>query len=243
MGNTHNIRIFHTAEHACGYWPERVARDIILDPSDPTLPLLYGHSLGMGFRRSGGHVYRPNCANCRACVAVRIPVDEFAANRSQKRCMARNAELTTTVEPARRSHEIFSLYRRYLDSRHAGGGMDGPKPEDFDAFLACAWSPTEFLVTRLGSELVSVAVTDVHPLSLSAVYTFFSPRHRERSLGTFAILSQIELAKRLGREHLYLGFWIDTHPKMSYKRNFQPLEYLDGREWKRFDTMPTASSA
>lgn len=234
MGNTHNIRIFHTAEHACGYWPERRARDIILDPSDPTLPLLYGHALGMGFRRSGGHVYRPNCASCQACVAVRLPVAEFTPDRSQRRCLARNADLDVSILPARRTPEVFSLYKRYVDTRHAGGGMDGPKPEDFDAFLACAWSPTEFLAIRRDGVLLAVAVTDVHPASLSAVYTFFSPKYRERSLGTFAILSQIELARKLGREHLYLGFWLDAHPKMSYKRRFQPMEFLEGREWKRF---------
>ena len=94
MGNQHHIRLFQTVEHACGYWPERRSRDLIIDPTDPYLPTLFGRALAMGFRRSGGHVYRPHCVGCRACISVRIPVARFEPNRAQKRCLARNADLT-----------------------------------------------------------------------------------------------------------------------------------------------------
>jgi arginine-tRNA-protein transferase len=231
MGSTHNIRIFQTAEHRCGYYPDRLARDLVLDPADPALAGIYGNALAMGFRRSGAHVYRPACLGCSACRPVRIPVARFIPDRSQRRCLKRNSDLQLSVQPAARSEENFALYRRYLDSRHAGGGMDQPQASDFDAFLACAWSPTRFLEFRLGAQLLAVAVTDVLPNALSAVYTFFEPEQAGRSLGTFAILSQIEQARREGRAHLYLGFWLDGHPKMHYKRNFQPLETLVGKDW------------
>ena len=232
MGTEHNIRVFQTAEHNCGYWPGRLARDLVLDPSDPSLPALYASSLDMGFRRSGSHVYRPHCAHCQACIPVRVPVAQFVASRSQRRCLARNADLTVSFEPATRTDEIFALYRHYVDTRHTGGGMDDPTPSDFDGFLACAWSPTLFMQIRRGEALLGVAVTDVLPNALSAVYTFYAPEESARSLGTFAILSQIERARREGREHLYLGFWLEDHPKMNYKRSFRPLEYLTGRQWR-----------
>lgn len=231
MGSQANIRIFQTLQHDCGYWPERQARDLVLDPADPTLPSLYGPALAMGFRRSGSHVYRPHCAECRACTPVRIPVARFEPNRSQRRCLARNADLQVSMTPAARTDETFELYRDYVGSRHAGGGMDDPSPADFDGFLSCSWSPTAFLEIRRDQELLAVAVTDVLPDALSAVYTFFSPQHAERSLGTFAILSQIEQARRQGIDFLYLGFWLDGHPKMHYKTSFRPLEYLAGRQW------------
>lgn len=232
MGDPHAIRLFQTVEHACGYWPERQSRDLIVDPTDPHLPSLFGRALSMGFRRSGGHVYRPYCVGCRACISVRIPVARFAPNRAQKRCLARNADLAMTVVPARRTAENFALYRRYLDSRHLGGGMDRPAPENFDSFLACDWSPTDFIEFRLGAELVAVAVTDVVPGALSAVYTFYAPELASRSLGSYAILSQVQRARAEGREHLYLGFWLDGHPKMDYKRGYRPMEYLDGAQWR-----------
>lgn len=234
MGNSgqHAIRLFQSLEHPCGYWKERLARDLIIDPTDPHLASVYPQALAMGFRRSGGHVYRPYCAGCRACVSVRIPVERFVPNRAQKRCLARNADLELRSAPPRRTEENFALYRRYLDTRHAGGGMDDPAPENFDAFLACRWSPTEFMEFRLDGELVALAVTDVVPDGLSAVYTFFAPELAARSLGTFAILQQVERARRESRGYVYLGFWLEGHPKMAYKRAYQPLEFLDGALWR-----------
>jgi arginyl-tRNA--protein-N-Asp/Glu arginylyltransferase len=231
MGTQANIRVYQTVEHACGYWGDRMARDLVLDPTDPTLPALYGPALAMGFRRSGGHVYRPHCASCHACTPARVPVARFVPNRAQSRCAKRNADLELRIAPARRSDEHFELYRRYVGGRHAGGGMDDPSPGDFDAFLACAWSPTVFLEARLDGRLLSVAVTDVLPDALSAVYTFYDPDLAPRGLGSYAILSQVEQARREGLAHVYLGFWLEGHPKMDYKRSFRPLEILAGRDW------------
>ena len=232
MGERPGIRVFHSHEHPCGYWPDRLTRDLVLDPEDPSLASLYPSTLAMGFRRSGGHVYRPHCDGCHACTPVRIPVAAFVPNRSQRRCLARNADLSVEWRPAIRNDENFSLYQRYLSARHHGGGMDSPAPEEFDRFLACAWSPTQFLEFRRDGELLAIAATDVLPEALSAVYTFFAPEHAARSLGRYAILSQIEQARQTGREHLYLGFWLATHPKMDYKREYQPLEFFGGSRWQ-----------
>jgi len=83
--------------------------------------------------------------------------------------------------------------------------------------------------------LLAVAVTDVTPQGLSAVYTFFDPDQAHRGLGTFAILQQIAWAQREQLPHLYLGYWIRDHRKMDYKRRFRPLEAYDGRRWHAFD--------
>ncbi len=230
-----DLRVFHTSEHACGYWPDRIARDLVLDPRDPRLPRLYPHALAWGFRRSGDIVYRPHCQGCRACVAVRIPLAQFAPDRSQRRCLARNADVEARVVAAERSDEQLALYRRYLDARHRGGGMDQHGAHEFDQFLIGLWAQGRFLELReAGSRrLLAVAVTDLLDDALSAVYTFFDPAASARGLGTLAILKQIEWARREGRRHLYLGYWIDGHAKMDYKRRFRPLEGYDGRRWQR----------
>ncbi|MEO6172973.1 MAG: arginyltransferase, partial [Arenimonas sp.] len=113
MGNQQNIRIFQTADHECGYWRDRLARDLVLDPEDARLPSMYGQALMLGFRRSGSHIYRPNCVGCSACVPVRVPCFKFEANRNQRRCMQRNTDLEISVTPAHRSDEVFDLYQRY----------------------------------------------------------------------------------------------------------------------------------
>lgn len=235
-----DLRLFHTGVHPCGYWPERQARDLVLDPRDPRLSEWYALALGWGFRRSGDIVYRPHCAACRACTPVRIPVAAFAPDRSMRKCLRRNADLRMRVCPAERSDEHLALYRRYLTSRHRDGGMDDHGATEFDQFLVGSWSRTRFLEFRRPApdgqgELLAVAVTDVTADALSAVYTFFDPDHAARGLGTYAILRQLEWAASEGREHLYLGYWIDGHPKMDYKRRFRPLEAFDGRRWTPFD--------
>jgi arginine-tRNA-protein transferase len=110
--------------------------------------------------------------------------------------------------------------------------MDEADASDFRRFLTAPWSPTVFLELRLDKRLLGVAVTDVCPNGASAVYTFFDPAEATRSLGTYAILQQVELARQRGLPWLYLGFWIAGHPKMDYKRRFKPLQVRSAEGWR-----------
>lgn len=230
-----SLRLLMGSAHACGYLADRHARSAFVDPAFPLEPRLYGALLDQGFRRSGDYAYRPMCLNCRACQSARIVSREFVPDRAQRRCWKRNADLRRDVR-RELTDEHYALYRRYLAARHPSGGMD---PEDADAFrefLACEWGATEFWEFRDGERLVAVAVVDRIPQGLSAVYTFFDPDLSERSLGTFAILSQIERARLEGLPHVYLGYWVPGSAKMDYKRRYQPLEVLRGSHWQRLDS-------
>ena len=225
------VRLFQTLPHACGYFPGRTAQNLVIDPAAPALRQLYGPALERGFRRAGGHLYLPQCAHCHACTPCRVDVARFTPDRAQKRCLRRNADLDVREVAAEYSDERFALYARYLHARHTGGGMDDATPEDFDRFLTAPWSPTRFLEFRLGARLLALAITDVCAGGLSAVYTCFDPEQTTRSLGTFAILQQVALARVTGLPWLYLGFWIDGHPKMDYKRRFRPLQIRTADGW------------
>lgn len=231
---TGTVRLFQTLEHPCGYYPGRRARNLVIDPLDPALPGTYEAALGWGFRRAGGHVYRPHCQGCQACVPCRIPVARFQPRRAQRRCLARNGDLEVRWRPASADPEAMALYRRYLAWRHPGGGMDDPGPDEFQRFLLAPWGDTWLLELRLGTELVAVAVTDVGRQALSAVYTFFSPDHGDRSPGVLCILQQVERARALGLHHLYLGYWLAGHEKMHYKTRFRPLEILRQGHWQDY---------
>jgi arginine-tRNA-protein transferase len=233
--DTEGLRLFDTGAHPCGYWPERTARDLVLDPRDPRLPQLYPLALSWGFRRSGDIVYRPHCGSCHACVAVRVPVKDFVPNRSQRRCLHRNADVEMRVVATIRTDEQLALYQRYLAARHPGGGMDDHGASEYDQFLVGAWASGRFLEFRLHGQLLAVAVTDRADHALSAVYTFYDPDYADRGLGTLAVLQQIDWARREQLDYLYLGYWIDGHRKMDYKRRFQPLEVFTGREWRRME--------
>ncbi len=237
------VRLFQTLPHSCGYFSERTAQNIVIDPSAPQLPHIYDLAVQRGYRRAGGHVYHPQCAACRACVACRVVVKRFRPDRSQRRCIERNADLELRIGAATYSDEYFGLYRRYLGARHPGGGMDDARPEDFARFLYTAWSPTRFVEFRSGARLVALAVTDFCAAGLSAVYTFFDPEEAARSLGTYAILTQVRLAAERALPHLYLGFWIDGHPKMHYKTRYRPLEVMRDGNWHELAAVPRKARA
>ncbi|WP_456446891.1 arginyltransferase [Thiolapillus sp.] len=213
-----------TPEHPCNYIPGRESRSLVVVDEELLTPASYEALLQQGYRRSGGHVYRPWCATCRACNAVRIPVKGFQPDRGQRRCQKKNQDLRLEWSPAILTDEQYQLYLDYQQHRHPGGAMAQSSWEETQAFLLAGWNQVQFLEMRLEDELVAVACTDILPRSLSAVYTFFRPDLARRSLGTFGILEQIAFAVREGKDWLYLGYWIAECRKMSYKSRFWPHE-------------------
>ena len=229
--NDQALSLFITTEHPCGYYDERPSANLIPDPQRSMNAWLYARLVNHGFRRSGGFVYRPHCPSCKSCVPCRIDVARFKPNRNQRRCLKRNQDLTTHVKDACFTDEYLDLYQRYMESRHTNSSMASPKEEDFKNFLLCDWSQTLFIESRLNGKLLSLTVADYLNIGPSAVYTFFEPAEYKRSLGTFAIMQQIWLARLYGLDHVYLGYWIDQHPKMEYKSYFHSLELFLDNIW------------
>lgn len=229
-----SVRVLQTVEHQCGYYRDRLARNLVIDPAADDLQTVFNAVVVSGFRRAGDLIFRPHCRNCQACEATRIPVAEFSPSRSQVRCLKRNSDLEWFMGPARYSDEYFDLYRRYVNAKHPGGGMDSPNQADFEGFLLSDWSRTELMVIREGPRLLAAAVTDRLATGLSAVYTFWDPDHADRGLGAYSILCQIEQARQLSLPYLYLGYWIDRHPKMHYKVRYRPIELFRNGAWVRY---------
>ena len=226
--NDQALSLYITTEHPCGYYDDRNSANLIPDPQQAMNSWLYGQLVNKGFRRSGGFVYRPHCSTCHRCIPCRLNVERFKPNRNQRRCLKRNQDLTTHIKDASFSNEYLDLYQRYMDSRHTDSSMASPTEDDFKNFLLCDWGQTLFIESRLNGRLMAVAVADFLNGGPSAVYTFFEPEEQKRSLGTFAIMQQIWLARLYKLEHVYLGYWIKDHPKMDYKSKFHSVElYLD----------------
>lgn len=225
-----NPDIFLSMPHPCSYLPGRTATTLFIDPRYPLDTEKYSRFTRLGFRRSGDLIYRPHCRDCNACVPVRIPVERFIPNRSQRRTWRRNADVGIYPRPSGFDQRHFDLYLRYQSSRHAGGGMDDPDPQKYVNFLMGRQVETTFYEMHADGQLLGVAVIDRLRDGLSAVYTFYEPESDPRSLGTFAILWQIEHARRLGLPWVYLGYWIADSRKMAYKSSFRPIEaYVHGR--------------
>ena len=182
-----------------------------------------------GFRRSQNVLYRPSCADCSACLSARIDVNRFKLSKTQKRTVKRNARLERRATSPWATEEQYELFRTYLDSRHANGGM-----ADIDMFEFAAMVEETPIRSRLieysdNEELTAVCLTDILDDGLSMVYSFFDPAAEKLSLGTYVILDHIDIARELGLPYVYLGYWVPGSPKMDYKAKFKGLEvYRDG---------------
>ncbi|MFK8066673.1 MAG: arginyltransferase [Gammaproteobacteria bacterium] len=223
-------------ESSCSYLPDQKSTSVFAEPGLPKTKAIQTWLSEQGFRRSGEFIYRPYCQNCSACLATRIPIKNFKLSRNQKRTWKKNQDLTVEIKPAEFDQAHFDLYKRYISSRHAGGGMDNPTTDSYMQFLSSEWSETSFIEFRLDQKLAAIAVVDQLDNALSAVYTFFDPDLNQRSLGRYAILYEIDYAQRNNLEWIYLGYWIKACQKMSYKQDYQPQEHFINGQWSMSDT-------
>jgi arginine-tRNA-protein transferase len=181
----------------------------------------------MGFRRSGSQVYKPECGQCKECISSRIVTKHFSPSRSQRRNLKTNRDLSVVINTTGFKARYLPLYEDYLQSRHDNN--DASNIEDFFEAKWCNVHYIEFY--NPNNSLLGVAVVDVLKNGLSSVYTFFTPEESKRSLGTFAVLWQIEYAKKNDIDYVYPGYWIKDCSKMNYKTRFQPLEGYYSGKW------------
>lgn len=226
-----NLKVYATQAHPCSYLEHEQASTIFIDPEAELNRHSYSRLAELGFRRSGPHVYKPNCSECQACIPVRIPVEGFILSRRQRRIWSKNQDLSVDVVNDINEDKFYDLYERYISQRHADGDMYPPDREQFTSFLTSEWNITQYCCLYRQDKLIAVAVSDIMDNGFSAIYTFFDPDMDKRSLGVFTVLWQIEQAKQLGLPYVYLGYWIQECRKMNYKADYRPLEMYIKHDW------------
>ncbi|OYW37480.1 MAG: arginyltransferase, partial [Brevundimonas sp. 12-68-7] len=178
---TRQLRFFMTAVAPCPYLSGMTERKVFAN-----LPFSDGAHVNdelthAGFRRSQNIAYRPACEGCDACVSVRLPVEDVRLSRTQRRIMARNADLSRDLVEAEATQEQFALLKRYLGTRHPGGGMTDMTWLDYIAMVEDTAVRTHLIEYRLPStdegpgDLVAVTLADLLSDGLSMVYSFFDP--------------------------------------------------------------------
>ncbi len=234
---TRQLRFFLTAPSPCPYLPGREERKVFAH-----LPLLDGASVNDsltqgGFRRSQNIAYRPACEACAACVSARLPAQDYVFSRSERRVIVRNEGLARHVVESEATIEQFDLLRRYLLSRHAGGGMADMTWPDYVAMVEDTAVRTHLVEYRLKprdrgpGDLIACVLVDQLSDGLSLVYSFFDPEFSRDSLGSFIILDHVIQACLMGLPYVYLGYWVQGSDKMDYKARFSPIEILRPTGW------------
>jgi len=227
-----SVPLLISSPHPCNYLEDQQhAQSAFVKPSFKLNTHRYSQLITHGFRRSGDEVYSPQCQYCSQCISSRVWVEKFKLSRKQKRCHKKNLHTRTVIKPAVFEQQHYELYIRYQQHKHPDGGMANSTPEDYINFLGSSWCQTQFVEFHIEEQLVAVAIVDFLNNALSAVYTFFDPDFSNYSLGTYAVLWQIEEAKKRGLNWLYLGYWIENCQKMAYKNEYKPLQGFVNRKW------------
>jgi arginine-tRNA-protein transferase len=229
-----------TSPAPCPYLPGRQERKVFTELKGPHADALNDALGRIGFRRSQTVAYRPSCADCTACVSVRVVAEEFQASSAQKRNMKRNGDLVATVCHPWSTAEQFALLQRYLAARHPGGGMAAMDEVDF-ADMVEHTPVTSYVVEYrepsvgdVPGRLVGACLTDRQGDGLSMIYSFYDPEHETRTgLGNTIILDHIRRAAAEGLPYVYLGYWVQGSDRMQYKVRYRPLERLGRDGWHR----------
>ena len=234
-----------TAAQPCPYLPGRQERKLFTHLTHDKPQGLVDNLLRGGFRRSQNIAYMPYCEGCHACISVRVVVDEFVPSASMRRLLSLNADLTARRRPAAPTSEQYALFRRYIDARHADGGMADMGVLDYAMMVeqsVLETTITEYRKQPIGDAsspdpaswpLMAATLCDRLSDGISMVYSFYEPSETRRGLGTYMILETISAARAMGLPYVYLGFWIEGSRKMSYKTRFCPQERLGPRGWER----------
>jgi Putative arginyl-tRNA:protein arginylyltransferase len=233
-------QLFLTAALPCPYLPGKMERKLFTHLSGRRASMLHQLLSDNGFRRSQNLIYRPACEGCNSCQSARIVAREFTPNKRFRRVRRANLDIAVVVQPTVATMEQYELFKRYLDVRHAGGGMTQMSYQDYEYMVEDTPVQSVLVEYRLADlpdqPLVAVALTDVMPDGLSMVYSFYDPDLAHRSMGTFLILDHIEQVRSAGLEYVYLGYWVKDSPKMAYKGDYRPLEVQSGAlGWTRLE--------
>ncbi|RGP37876.1 arginyltransferase [Pseudotabrizicola alkalilacus] len=232
-------QFYVTAPQPCPYLDGRMERKLFTALQGEHAQRLNDTLSKQGFRRSQNVLYRPSCSECSACLSARIRVADFQPSRTQRRIMRRAAHLRRNATSPWATEDQFTLFRRYLDARHADGGM-----ADMDIFEFAAMIEETPIKSRVieysrpagpgerGHVLSAVCLTDVFDDGLSMVYSFYDPDLVDLSLGTHIILDHIAIAREAGLPYVYLGYWVPGSRKMGYKAGFSALEIYKGGQWQ-----------
>jgi arginine-tRNA-protein transferase len=218
----------------CMYLPQQVWQ-LRYDVFPYLTAPMYEARLQHGWRRFGPLVFRPECPSCRRCQSLRVPVATFRPSDSQRRAWKRNCgDVTISVGQPTSTDEKLALYDRFHSHQHSAKGWPASDEANLDSFVHNPF-PTEEWTYRIGDRLVAVGYVDVLPHGLSAIYFFWDPAERQRSLGTFNVVALIEAARTRGFPHVYLGYYVRGCGSLEYKARFRPNEVLgeDG-QWQPF---------
>lgn len=198
----------------------------------PLEPAEFDLLLQGGWRLLGYSVIRHNFAVCRGricqTIPLRIRLDEtFTFSKSQRKLLRRNADLEIRFGPVAITPEKEALFIRHT------GRFSDRQPLSIYSFLhpnarEIPVPGTEISVYDAG-KLIACSYFHLGETAISATYCFFDPAYEQRSLGSYTMLLELQIAREMGKKFYYHGYCYDVPSQFDYKMNFNNLDAMD---WK-----------
>ncbi|MBY0359240.1 MAG: arginyltransferase [Candidatus Obscuribacterales bacterium] len=222
----------------CPYLPDQIAQ-MHYEIKSALTSAEYLDYINEGWRRFGNALFHPVCPSCRACQPIRIVVEKFKPNRSQKRVIKQNKnKIKLVIGQPKIDAARHDLYMRHHAHHNQIRGW--PKSTDLQAITSIREFISGPLAVEewsyyLDEELVGICYVDSLPSGYSGMYFYHAPEHRQHSLGTWMCLSMIERAAELQLPYVYLGYYIKGCISMEYKNKFKPNQVLYAPDdWRDF---------
>ncbi|KAM3913109.1 arginyl-tRNA--protein transferase 1 isoform 1-T1 [Leptodactylus fuscus] len=171
---------------------------------------------------------------------IDVPVRENVAHRLEVKLVPVSMEDPEFVASFESS---AALYAKYQMSVHkdlpyeCGPGeftrflCDSPlEPETRPDGISCGYGSFHQQYW-LDGKIIAVGVIDILPYCVSSVYLYYDPDYSYLSLGVYSALREIAFTRELQKKasdlsYYYMGFYIHSCPKMSYKGKYKPSQLL-----------------
>ncbi len=185
-----------------------------------------------GFRRFGKMFFRPVCHDCTECQTVKIDVENYHFSKSAKRVLKKGSDIQTYIQKPTLTQEHLNLFDAYHRYMHQKKGWDFQETSAMHYYQSFVDGSQEFgyeILYFFEERLIGVDLVDILQNGISSIYFYYDPEYSAYSLGRLSLYNQIIYAKERKKRWIYLGYYVQECPSLSYKASYQPLYTLQGR--------------
>jgi arginine-tRNA-protein transferase len=193
------------------------------------------------------HFFKKACADCEACLPVRIPLQRFIMNKDHRNILAANhlkLEFGDGLPPVREGGVTNSwrqLTETYNGTRFGSGnravtGMEpyamGPSGDEFVEQHRKIPGMTPFYMTAAheNGDPAGFVIFHLGKKSVYATRLIYDLDLRKQQIGHYLALETIRELQSRGADYFYLAEWAQNS-SFSWKDKLRPLELRFADEW------------
>ncbi|UCN00655.1 arginyltransferase [Sulfurimonas sp. SWIR-19] len=185
-----------------------------------------------GYRRFGKMYFRPICTACTECQSIKIDVENYTFSKSAKRVMKKAKDITSYIQVPSVTQEHLELFEKYHLYMHDKKGWDYSATTAQHYYNSFVTGHADFGYEVLyydQERLIAVDLIDILENGISSIYFYYDPDYAQYSLGKLSLYNQIKYAKNTNKKWIYLGYYVEGCPSLSYKAQYTPYLTLQGR--------------